>query len=174
MPHYQLFGGAISIHLDGNYMDASDLRQVPDNQEVLLSRDSDVSVIVEVLQCVGTSTDADAMDHGVRYHFDSLAHDNSALESQILKVASTTCIPQNPAQGATPTPSLAQGLQIVRKFGKASDEDRVQISIAMWRLPSKNVDLVLSINDPTCARIDWSVLQQAASSLHIVDWGLFP
>ena len=64
MPHYQLFGGAISIYLDGNYMDASDLRQVPDNQEVLLSRDSDVSVIVEVLQCVGTSTDADAMDHG--------------------------------------------------------------------------------------------------------------
>ena len=38
MPLYPLFGGAITVSLDGDYLDASDMRQVPDNQEVLLSR----------------------------------------------------------------------------------------------------------------------------------------
>ena len=58
MPLYPLFGGAITVSLDGDYLDASDMRQVPDNQEVLLSRTTNVSVIVEVLQCAWRRTRA--------------------------------------------------------------------------------------------------------------------
>ena len=62
MPLYPLFGGAITVSLDGDYLDASDMRQVPDNQEVLLSRTTNVSVIVEVLQCVCLLYTSDAAD----------------------------------------------------------------------------------------------------------------
>ena len=72
------------MSLDGDYLDASDMRQVPDNQEVLLSRTTNVSVIVEVLQCVAAHTSVDGMRQGVHDHFDSLAHDNSAQHTNCL------------------------------------------------------------------------------------------
>lgn len=168
---YELFGGAITVSLAGDYLDASNFRQVPDNQEVLLSNDAGVSVIVEVLQCVSTGTDESVMDHAVRYHFDSLAHDNSALKSEVAWVdAPSAAAPE----GATPTPALLQGVQRVQKFGKAENESDVNIYVAVWRLPSKNVDLVMSLNDPE--RTSQSIgeaFRAAAASLRIRDWGLF-
>ncbi|KAL4399681.1 guanyl-nucleotide exchange factor [Malassezia pachydermatis] len=167
---YQLFGGAITVELEGDYMDASLYRQVPDSQEVLLHRDSDVSVIVEVLQCVSQATDPDGMNEGVRYHYDSLAHDNSALSTHVDSVDA----PNGAAsEGTTPQPALLFGTQRVRKFGKTSEENDVAIHLALWRLPSKNVDLVLSINDPT-RQMTHAQSRHAAQSLRIVDWGLFP
>lgn len=167
---HRLFGGAITASLDGAFIDASELRQVPDNQEVLLSRDSDVSVIVEVLQCVEPRTDKDGMHDAVRFHFASLAHDNAATDAHVETVDAVAC--EAPGT-ATPPPSLLAGTQVVRKFGKASETDTVRIYVALWRLPSKNVDLVLSINDPAPSRIPWDAAHRAAHSLRIADWGLF-
>ena len=64
----ELFGGAIALSLPSDYVDArfvdptqgpsrdhsprSDIRQIPDNQEVFLSNTSDTSVVVEVLAMV--------------------------------------------------------------------------------------------------------------------------
>lgn len=172
MPLYPLFGGAITLSLDGDYLDASDVRQVPDNQEVLLSRTTNVSVIVEVLQCVATHTDADGMRQGVHDHFDSLAHDNSAQDTKIERVDALECAPQT--VGATPAPSLLYGTQVIPKFGKVQDLDTVHVYVALWRLPSKNVDLVLSVNDPEPSRMGWDAVHRAAHSLRLVDWGLFP
>lgn len=45
-----LFGGAITASLPENFEDASKFRQIPDNQEVFVDKDSDVSVIVEILE----------------------------------------------------------------------------------------------------------------------------
>lgn len=172
MPLYPLFGGAITVSLDGDYLDASDMRQVPDNQEVLLSRTTNVSVIVEVLQCVAAHTSADGMRQGVHDHFDSLAHDNSAQHTKVERVDAVECA--SPAAGATPTPSFLHGTQVIPKFGKVQDLDTVHVYVALWRLPSKNVDLVLSVNDPEPGCTGWDAAHRAAHSLRIVDWGLFP
>jgi hypothetical protein len=64
----ELFGGAITANLPNGYLDArfvvqyaslkwtalmySDMRQIPDNQEVFLSSNSETSVIFEILQMV--------------------------------------------------------------------------------------------------------------------------
>ena len=71
-------------------------------------------------------------------------------------------------------PSFLHGTQVIPKFGKVQDLDTVHVYVALWRLPSKNVDLVLSVNDPEPGCTGWDAVHRAAHSLRIVDWGLFP
>ncbi|SPO26364.1 uncharacterized protein UTRI_03953 [Ustilago trichophora] len=172
-----LFGGAITVDLPKGFIDASDFRQVPDNQEVLLRQDSDISLIVEVLQLATDQGSGEDLDKAVRFHFDSLAHDNSASSSTVHQ----TQVPAQEAQPpATPSPALLTGTQLVRKFGKASEpEEAVTIRVALWRLPCKNIDLVLSLNQPENASeagqnfLAQSAFESAVDSLQIRDWGLF-
>ncbi|WFD32919.1 hypothetical protein MSPP1_003972 [Malassezia sp. CBS 17886] len=169
-----LFGGAITLTLPGPFLDASTIRQVPDHQEVLLAHDSDVSAIVEVLQEAAKGVSPADLGAAVRFHFGSIAHDNEALSSEVIwdepPASSDACAP-----GATPAPALLYGTQRIRKFGKATEESTVNIFVAVWRLESKKIDLVLSVNDPRAgapdATADW--FRSAAQSLQIRDWGLF-
>lgn len=189
---------------------------MPDTQEVLLSPHSDVTVIVEVLQRV----DKDDLGEAVRYvfpllrrmdslceqkfadkglisfHFDSLAHDNSATSSsvsQIFALPGTTPAPEfmpstSTLTKETPTPSplALVGEQQVPKFGKQELNDRVRIWVALWRLsPAKNVDLVLSVNEPlkgdevqnvdetTSSSEARTLFEGAVASLKVLDWDLF-
>ena len=45
-----LFGGSLSIKLPNNFQDVSEIRQVPDNQEVFVFNNSDASIIIELLE----------------------------------------------------------------------------------------------------------------------------
>ena len=64
---YNLFGGAISVDMPRGLVDASDVRPVPDNQEVWLD-ESGQSVIVEVLERVKGLQD----DQAVSFFFNDL------------------------------------------------------------------------------------------------------
>ncbi|KDN37019.1 Mog1p/PsbP-like protein [Tilletiaria anomala UBC 951] len=156
-----LFGGAITAELPQSFIDASELRQVPDNQEVMISSSSDTSIILEVLESVKEGDANENMEAAVRYHFDSLAHDNSALSSTIesttfLDTSSFPVPPPLPDASSivprerTPSPWLVSGLQVVPKYGRTTDPPHcVRIHLAVWRLrPKKDVDLVLSFNIP--------------------------
>ena len=113
-----------------------------------------------------------------RFHFDSLAHDNSATDSKALNVETST-----EAQGQTPSPILLHGTQSVPKFNSTT-ADEVTIFLALYRVESKKVDLVMTVNVPTktsdggavnadglaAAKHDFGV---AAASLNIADFGLF-
>ncbi|WFD01011.1 hypothetical protein MYAM1_003771 [Malassezia yamatoensis] len=171
-PVHSLFGGAITVALSGEFRDASEIRQVPDNQEVLLSKDSDVSVIVEVLQQVAQGTDPASMDKAARYHFDSIGNDNDAADIHVDWVDAPA---GNAPENTTPRPALLHGTQKIKKFGKITEESTVQLWVAVWRLPSKNVDLVLSRNNPSSDDIDQQSqdFRATAGSLRIVDWNLF-
>ncbi|KAN0059823.1 hypothetical protein ACQY0O_008397 [Thecaphora frezii] len=181
----QLFGGAITAEFPVGFLDASELRQIPDNQEVLIRNDSDVSCIVEVLQLATEEGAGDGLDGAIRFHFGSLAHDNSASSFSIESVRHPD--PATPSQERngepTPEPSLLVGTQVIKKFGKASEpDDLVRIRLALWRLESKKIDLVMSFNEPlgkvgeasqvTSEEID-SAFEQAAKNLRIRDWSLF-
>jgi len=170
----ELFGGAITVTLPTALLDASDLRQIPDTQEVFLSPNSGVSIIFEVLERVPATDPLEA----VKYHFDSLAHDNSAKSQVILHAAETT-----QHQGDTPAPVILRGTQSVSKFN-AAEPDEVQILLALYRVESKNVDFVMTMNVPT-KTLDGDavtpaglteatqVFETAAPSLKIIDYGLF-
>ncbi|KAG5645007.1 hypothetical protein DXG03_007284 [Asterophora parasitica] len=195
MTSYQkrdLFGGAITANTPSNVIDAADLRQVPDTQEVFLFPDSNISIIVEILEKVDASHFEDAVKqvhasycHApklilvLRFHFASLAHDNSAQSATIESVA---VIP-NDRGDATPSAIVLVGVQNVPKFNH-STPDEVLILLALYRLEQKNVDLVVTFNIPTASSDGGAVSREGAEvarsqfdalvrSLHIVDFGLF-
>lgn len=47
-------------------LSSSDLRQVPDNQEVLLGLDDDTTIIVEVLESVKEGKAKDSLEEAIR------------------------------------------------------------------------------------------------------------
>ncbi|KAJ7098130.1 hypothetical protein B0H15DRAFT_772911 [Mycena belliarum] len=171
----ELFGGAITAMAPENLVDASDLRQVPDTQEVLLYPDSSASIIVEILQRVDATED----DPAIRYHFDSLAYDNSA---QSTGVDAVVIIP-NTRDDNTPPAIRLTGVQTVPKFNLATP-DQVRILMALFRVEDKHVDLVVTFNAPVVSQDDgalsedgWAAMQlhfdAFIRSLRIVDFGLF-
>ncbi|WFD34340.1 hypothetical protein MCUN1_001179 [Malassezia cuniculi] len=168
MTTYDLFGGAVTVAAPAGLIDASNFRQVPDTQEVLLSPDSDISLIVEILQQVGEGATQAALDAAVRYHFDSLAHDNDAKQSHIDWVEA-----QDGGDGESTHPALLGGTQRVCKFGKEALEDTVYVWVAVVRVPSKGIDVVLSVNSPNAPRDGDAIFRTAAKSLRIIDYGLF-
>lgn len=167
---------------------ASDLRQIPNTQEVFLSPDSDVSFVVEILQRVDANDDENAVKYGLsflpdrfvnpmdRFHFDSLAHDNSATLQEILH----TVLPsetQKSLPPATPHPIMLVGQQEVQKF-HGSTSDRVNILMALYRVEAKGVDIVFTANVPKhsgeeALRKTKQVFNIAADSFRISDFGLF-
>ncbi|KAF7304712.1 hypothetical protein MKEN_01185300 [Mycena kentingensis (nom. inval.)] len=171
----ELFGGAITVVAPTDLLDASDIRQIPDNQEVFLYPDSSVSIIVEVLQRV----DAVDPDAAVRFHFDSLAHDNSAESARVEAVE----VVPNARGDNTPSAITLSGVQSVAKFNKR-DQDQVRVLMALYRIEEKSVDLVVTFNVPVQAQdtgaVDedgWKQTQSHfeafATTLRIVDYGLF-
>jgi hypothetical protein len=103
-----------------------------------------------------------------RFHFSSLAHDNSSLHSEVISTV----------PGEYPAPSLVHGLQRIAKYNLSETEaDDVDVYLALWRIPHRNSDLVLSVNAPRGKTRDAQegerVWREAATSLKIVNMGLF-
>lgn len=165
------------MELPDGLLDASELRQIPDTQEVFLTPNSDVTWIIEILE----SVDKSDLDESVRFHFDSLAHDNDASSSTISAVqkAETSHSPPQP------TPYILQGTQLVRKYNRPTP-DQVGILMALFRVEGKNSDVVLTLNAPlqtSNAEVkavqtgEWGLINhafyRAVESFKIVDFGLF-
>ncbi|KII88962.1 hypothetical protein PLICRDRAFT_109092 [Plicaturopsis crispa FD-325 SS-3] len=170
-----LFGGAIVAQMPSNLIDASEIRQVPDTQEVFLYPDSSISIIAEILQRVEPTNFTDA----AKFHFDSLAHDNAAESSVVHEVLTVP----NDRGDDTPSPILLSGTQQVRKFNRTS-ADEVRILLGLYRVERKSIDLVITMNVPMISEDGgavgeegWSAAKGAfdalVRSLRIVDYGLF-
>ncbi|KAF4614719.1 hypothetical protein D9613_002786 [Agrocybe pediades] len=193
----ELFGGAITATTAQDLVDASDVRQVPDTQEVFMYRDSNVSIVVEILEQVEPSHFNDAIRHVSplivmfvrfidqsvylhdRFHFDSLAHDNSAENTQVETVYRVP----NDRGDDTPSATILKGIQFVPKFNHTTP-DKVQILMALYRIEEKSIDLVVTFNIPLQVvgggAVDQRQLEKAQAdfdvfsrSLRIVDFGLF-
>eukprot|EP01136_Pigoraptor_vietnamica_P004176 Opistho-1_new@34248 len=80
-----LFGGAMSLCLPASFVDVSAIREVPDNQEVLVHMESDQSVIVELVE-----HEAMPDEQAPIHHFEALASDNDAKGHSVTGVARLT------------------------------------------------------------------------------------
>ncbi|KAJ7582934.1 hypothetical protein C8J56DRAFT_956083 [Mycena floridula] len=171
-----LFGGAITAVTPDNIIDAADLRQIPDTQEVFLFPDSNVSIVVEILEKVESAT---SLEDAVKFHFTSLAHDNDATSNEILSVETVV----NERGDNTPSMMRLSGVQDVPKFNKRT-ADKVRVLMALYRIEAKAIDLVVSFNVPIHSEDGGAVtpdgltaamaqFDEFTRSLCIVDWGLF-
>lgn len=114
-----------------------------------------------------------------RYHFEAIAHDNDAVS---FSVDDVNKIPID-HNVEIPFIMILHGRQGVRKYNRTSVDD-VRISLALYRLEKKGVDLVLSLNFPMRTEDEGvraeeqydtakETFRSVATSLHIADFGLF-
>ncbi|ODO05523.1 hypothetical protein I350_04574 [Cryptococcus amylolentus CBS 6273] len=196
-----LFGGAIALALPQDSIDASDLRQIPDNQEVFLFPHSDTALVLEVLELVEEGGAKDDLWEAAKFHFGSIAHDNASLSSTIFTSPPSSPIPSTPS---TSTPSQIRattlaGTQQIHKFShdptgapreghEADVPDQVWIGLALWRVwiegaaGRKKADVVLSVNVNLSAEGGEGAKEQhlvegwfaqAVDSFKVEDFGLF-
>ncbi|KAI9487932.1 hypothetical protein BDB00DRAFT_964455 [Zychaea mexicana] len=183
-----LYGGAISCAVANSFLDASQVRQIPDNQEVFVDTETQQSLIIELLEPVEAEDERIA-----RLHFEQLARDNEAAATEILKlerIPTETATPRLPP--STTNVHVLRGNQKVAKFDEAKKMafNTVQIMMAVVRLQQVSTDLVISINAPVLIASGSSDqqqqqqesttvldvekhMQEVLSELKVNDWSLF-
>ena len=146
MSNRNLFGGAITANLPPSYGDVSNVRQIPDHQEVFVDNESEASVIVELLQLESSFQDLEA----IRHHFQDLSDANEATDTKIISEGSFTAEEFIPSLTAVDCKHALIGKQTVGKYRTRSDMevDEVYIILVLVRLANVSTDLLVSMNIP--------------------------
>ncbi|KAI8994685.1 ran guanine nucleotide release factor-like protein [Pilobolus umbonatus] len=140
----QLFGGAITAPVSSTFIDASNLRQIPDNQEVFIDMNTQQSLIFELLEQVEANQQSCA-----KYHFEQLAADNDAINPCILSIDTLDVKQVSPLLPANTTEIyLLQGTQDISKFNEKNAYNTVDIMLAVIRFTNVSTDFIVSVNAP--------------------------
>ena len=174
-----LFGGALTASLPANWLDASDVRPVPDHQEVWTEREGERSLVVEILERAEAS-DAEC----AAFHFQDIADTNDATATSIvshgaLDVASLAAS----LHGSGPCLVL-HGVQVLQKvadnLSSSGGGGNLSMQMAVIRLAPQATDILVSINRPCTTSSaaehddrDYALLFEIVSSLEVRDWSLF-
>ena len=142
-----LFGGALSADLPDRYVDVSDFRPVPDNQEVWTDAERDESVIVEILERVedgprddDDDDDGDGNGPAAVWFFKDLAEVNDAsVASGLSEIVSSRALHPSDLpsfSGTFAAASVCVGRQRVTKSRDRGDaRNLVEVLVANVRLP---------------------------------------
>ncbi|XP_030648606.1 ran guanine nucleotide release factor [Chanos chanos] len=180
-----LFGGALSAVIPHSARDISELRQIPDNQEVFAHSQTDQSVIIELLEYQSHVNDSDA----ARYHFEDVAGSNKATEAGSWEVRSVEALPKSELSLQECSSAwLLSGAQLISKFNEEA-KNTVNIHLGLFRLPQFTTDILVTFNDPvsisplsssavgSSASVLglWSIqdFRQLLQSLRLIDPGVF-
>jgi len=143
MIEQELFGGNMKMLLPSGAQDVSDLRQVPDNQEVFVHSTTDQSIMIELLTRV-QETDEQA----IRTHFDDLASSNDAIGPDDSKILSVESIATNRLSLVQCTSAhYVVGEQMVSKFNETA-RNVITVHMALLRLSQHDTDVIVTFNDP--------------------------
>lgn len=130
-----MYGGAITLEMPQGMVDVSGFRQVPDHQEVFVSKDGDQSMIVEILeQQPGASSSQEAL----RFHYREVTE---IAQSELMDIPVTEL--SNPSNAC-----LMAGQQPMAKFNETSTAD-VWILMALIQVPHRQADILVTWNIPS-------------------------
>eukprot|EP01062_Namystynia_karyoxenos_P069774 TRINITY_DN65231_c0_g1_i1.p2 TRINITY_DN65231_c0_g1~~TRINITY_DN65231_c0_g1_i1.p2 ORF type:complete len:222 (+),score=52.43 TRINITY_DN65231_c0_g1_i1:96-761(+) len=181
----QFFGGAMTMDVPGSCTDASDVRDVPDHQEVYVDVVSSLSFVLEVLE-PKAGLDGEEL---LLFHFRELG---AANQCSGMSVRSTTSLEDGDLPGLAGSRAYAGlliGEQQVAKYNERHCNG-VTICLAVIRLPRPhNTDILLSVNSPHEIHPESTEAQRALPAgdqpppeeiirrmlrtFRIVDYGLF-
>ena len=135
-----LYGGAITVDLPSSFADASQIRQVPDHQEVYLASEGYTSIVVEILEYVDKPSDAEAL----QYHFSDLV-DGTGDSTNLLR--------QESAVMKKVAGKPVHVLSFIQTPGPNENPRRkvpefVYIHLLLLRLKEKGTDLMVTVNVP--------------------------
>ncbi|KAF1844030.1 Mog1p/PsbP-like protein [Cucurbitaria berberidis CBS 394.84] len=177
-----LYGGAITVDLPSGFADTSQIRQVPDHQEVYLDAEGYSSVVVEILEYVHKSSD----DEALQYHFADLV-DGTGDATTIVEQgrAQLKSLPNAPLLTLTfiqtpPTPNPNP---------RRKTPEFTYIHLLLLRLKEQATDLMITINIPHYAgeyqkaaeeggqtqlmKDSAALKEKVLESFEIKEWGLF-
>jgi len=179
----QLFGGAITCDIPTAWRDVSDVRQVPDHQEVWQEMGGAV-LVVEILQRQEVD-DAQA----AQFFFSDLAESNGITSSSDSQFRPAPSAIAATIEGAVPCAGLGfQKIKLGRDHdisGRPRENQPIEwtsIELCALRLPRVDTDLLVTITKampnpnepPPSSTVAWSpTFQRVLESLKIQDWSLF-
>lgn len=162
-PH-PLYGGALSALIPRCAADVSELREIPDNQEVFAHAHTDQSLIMELVEYQGQVADQDC----ARYHFEDIAGSNKALEPGAFEVTSVVALPKSDLSLSECSSAwMLTGTQCVSKFNEEA-RNTVTLHLGVFRLPQFSTDILITFNDPQSISPDSS--SAAAAGTHKMPW----
>jgi len=130
------------LGMPDRFVDVSQFREVPDNQEVFSDPGTDQSLIVEILELASEAQGANS----VVLHFNELADSNDATAREVVRVEPLT--PEDvPNFDASVERFALYGTQQVAKHHEEA-QNVVNIYMLLVRLPAPiNSDLLMTFND---------------------------
>uniref|UniRef100_V9LC74 Ran guanine nucleotide release factor n=1 Tax=Callorhinchus milii TaxID=7868 RepID=V9LC74_CALMI len=137
----RLFGGSFSIALPPQAIDVSDMRQIPDNQEVFVHKHTDQSLIVELLEYQSHVTDAEA----AKFHFEEATQGNEGSGMAGAEVLEVQRVGHVSLQDCDSIWYLS-GRQRVAKFDEQA-KNVVHLHLGLFRLPLYTTDILITFND---------------------------
>jgi hypothetical protein len=184
MEERALFGGAITCALPSDFLDISDLRQVPDNQECFQGPSGHL-LVIEILERQNEVSDESAAE----YFFRDLAESNGCVLSDnnsnlIFYPASVLSSSLSNIQGLPPEATVCQGFGQQRvAVGRDTDVagnprqtevHDIRVDLCVIRLPMQSTDLLITLSTPAIIHTsDEKLFAQVLSSFRIRDWSLF-
>ncbi|KAL8844538.1 MAG: hypothetical protein Q9205_000030 [Flavoplaca limonia] len=185
----ELFGGAITANLPSSYADVSNIREVPDHQEIYLDASGFSSVIVEIAERVSDPpTDPEAL----KFHFEDIVDEHDTSRVWHTDVAQLVHLPPNaPCYTllATTTPPAAINGNV-----HAKTPSFTAVLLTMIRLEAQSTDIVVTVNiphipghqEPSDGEVNFEerkfgslvedgikIRDEVWRSLEVRDWGLF-
>ena len=159
-----LFGGALSAVIPHTATDISEVREIPDSQEVFAHAHTDQSLIVELVEYQAQVADQDA----AKYHFEDIAGTNNALEAGA--AISVVALPKSDLSLSQCSSAwMLTGTQSVSKFNEDA-RNAVTLHLGVFRLPQFSTEVLITFNDPQSISPDSS--SAAALETHKVPWSL--
>lgn len=144
LPSRPLFGGAMSALLPNHVTDISELREIPDNQEVFAHAHTDQSLIVELLEYQAEVADENA----AVYHFQDIAGSNKAQEPGHCEVTNVVLLAKSDLSFSQCSSAwMLTGTQRVSKFNEGA-ANVVNVHLGLYRLPQFSTDVLVCFNDP--------------------------
>ncbi|KAJ2376797.1 hypothetical protein IW150_001764 [Coemansia sp. RSA 2607] len=123
---------------ENNLVDVSNLRQVPDHQEVFAHKTTNLSLIVEILDGVDKKECQDALV----YHFADVSDINEAKVQVTDKRTVNVDDIEHVADAA-----ILSASQAAAKFNEKQAENAT-VLMALLRVPSKTADVLITLNNP--------------------------
>ena len=143
-----LFGGALICSIPTPHVDISQVRQVPDNQEVFTHPNTDQSIVVELLEYQNIASGQEA----ARAHYLDISQANNSTETVVLNQESieTNSIAMEKCTGC----HYLTGTQKIAKFNESEENSNlVRVQLVLFRLQEFDTDLVVTFNDPVSVSV---------------------
>ncbi|KAJ1605402.1 putative RAN guanine nucleotide release factor [Cryptosporidium canis] len=137
----KLYGGAITLNIPEGFDNISDVRDVPDHQEVFVDSFSECSIIVEILEI----TDVGGYEGNIaEYYFNDISEFNCSLNTKI------TCSEPLFSYSSDFEISKCVGTQVLdKRYQEGMQREELYLHLAVIRLKSTNADIVISFNCPS-------------------------